>query len=97
MMWSRNAAGLVSAAGLLCAVAFVSPAGAMALDPGKCDEAKAAKLVGAPAPSDAEVRKATGATKIRRVKPGQPVTLDFSASRVTLEIENGKVVAARCG
>lgn len=97
MIRSRDAVGLVGAAGIVYAVAVASPAGAMALDPGKCDEAKAAKLVGAPAPSDADVRKATGATKIRRIKPGQPVTLDFSASRVTLEIENGKVVAARCG
>lgn len=72
-------------------------AAAMALDPGRCDAAKASALVGKPAPSDAEARTAAGAAKVRRIKPGQPVTLDFSASRLTLEIVDGKVVSARCG
>lgn len=93
----RSLSGDLAASLGAIVLAFILAAPAAAAGPGECDDAKASSLVGAPAPSDTQAREATGAGAIRRIRPGAPVTLDFSASRLTLEIEHGKVVAARCG
>jgi hypothetical protein len=40
----------------------------------------------------------TGAMIVRTVRPGEAVTMDYRADRLTLEIDSaGKVVTARCG
>ncbi|MDR4308629.1 hypothetical protein IHQ68_18570 [Chelatococcus sambhunathii] len=62
-----------------------------------CEASAALKLVGAQAPGDKEIRLLTGAKTVRRVAPGQSVTLDYRPERVTLEIASGQVVATSCG
>ena len=66
--------------------------------PQQCQPEAAAKLVGHAAPDDAEVKQRTGASKIRRIAPGDMVTQDFRLERITLAIDPaGKVVSALCG
>jgi hypothetical protein len=41
----------------------------------------------------------TGATIVRQVKPGDPVTMDFRQERITIETDpdTGKIIRAYCG
>ncbi|MGO6817552.1 I78 family peptidase inhibitor [Rhizobium leguminosarum] len=66
---------------------------------GRCDAAAAQTLIGKPKPTDEEARRITGATIARQIAPGQTVTHDYRAARVTLEIDSasGRVVRAICG
>lgn len=65
-----------------------------------CDVTKAQFAVGQPY-SDAlaeQARAAAGAKIVRRLVPGQMVTMEFSAERLNLETGgSGKVAAVRCG
>ncbi|MGI6855390.1 I78 family peptidase inhibitor [Mesorhizobium sp. 1B3] len=49
--------------------------------------------------SDDEAMQLTGATIVRQIKPGDPVTMDFRQERVTIETDEktGKIVRASCG
>ena len=65
-----------------------------------CDATKAQFAVGqAYSASLAEqARAAAGARIVRRLVPGQMVTLEFSAERLNLDTDDsGKVAAVRCG
>ena len=43
-------------------------------------------------------RDATGATKVRVIRPGQMVTMDYLPERLNIEVDAaGKVLNARCG
>lgn len=66
---------------------------------GRCDEQAAQRLVGKTKPTDADAMRLTGATIVRQITPGQPVTMDYSDSRVTIETDpaTGRVVRAMCG
>ncbi len=66
---------------------------------GRCDPVAAGALVGQPKPTDKEAKERTGATMVRQIAPGQPVTHDFRDNRVTLETDptSGHVVGATCG
>ncbi|WP_310384301.1 I78 family peptidase inhibitor [Rhizobium sp. 1399] len=66
---------------------------------GRCDPVAARALVGQPKPTDKEAGQQTGATVVRQIAPGQPVTHDFRDNRVTLETDptSGRVVGATCG
>jgi hypothetical protein len=66
---------------------------------GRCDPAAARALVGHPRPTDKEAKQRTGATMVRQIAPGQPVTHDYRDNRVTLETDpaSGRVVGATCG
>lgn len=66
---------------------------------GRCDPVAARALVGQPKPTDEEAKERTGATIIRQIAPGQPVTHDFRDNRVTLETDptSRRVVGATCG
>lgn len=77
-------------------VTFTGPASS-APRGGGCEAARAIKLVGKVAPSDAKLREATGAKVIRRAEKGQPVTLDYRPERLTVEIEKGRIFAVNCG
>ena len=59
----------------------------------------AAALTGKARMSDAEARQATGASIVRQIQPGQPVTMDYRRERVTIETDaaSGKIVRAFCG
>jgi len=66
---------------------------------GRCNEQAAQRLVGKTKPSEADAMRLTGATIVRQIAPGQPVTMDYSDSRVTIETDpaTGRVVRAKCG
>ncbi|MFK4259185.1 I78 family peptidase inhibitor [Agrobacterium tumefaciens] len=66
---------------------------------GRCNLAAARKLVGQPKPTDEEAKQRTGATMIRQIAPGQPVTHDYRDNRATLETDpaSRRVVGATCG
>ena len=65
-----------------------------------CDAAKAQSAVGQ-SYSDAiatEAKTAAGATIVRRLMPGQAVTMEFNGQRLNLETDaSGRIVAVRCG
>ena len=59
------------------------------------DEAKA--LIGQAEMSEAKIKEKTKATDVRIVAPNQPVTMDYREDRVTVVVENGKIIRASCG
>lgn len=67
---------------------------------GGCDDVQAQWLVGKTATeADLEqARKDAKASTVRQLKPGQPVTLEFSPARLNAELDaKGVVTAVRCG
>lgn len=66
---------------------------------GVCDPAAAEALIGRDAVSDAQAKELTGATIVRQIAPGDPVTMDFRRERVTIETDpaSGKIIRASCG
>ena len=65
-----------------------------------CDAALAQFAVGRSfdAPLEKEARERSGARVVRPLRPGQMVTLEYSAQRLNLELDiAGKVTKARCG
>ena len=70
------------------------------ISPGQCNESAAQYAVGkvADAKLAEEVRVRASAQRVRMVRPGQMVTMEFDSGRLTLDIDaNGRVVRARCG
>jgi hypothetical protein len=68
--------------------------------PGECDAQSAQFAVGQPfnAPLGEQARVKARAERLRTVRPGQMVTMEFDARRLTIEIDaQEKVAAARCG
>jgi hypothetical protein len=67
--------------------------------PAACRPEAAQALAGKGALSDTEARRLTGASLVRQIQPGQPVTMDFRQERVTIETDarTGKIVRASCG
>ena len=49
--------------------------------------------------TDAEIQHITQAKTVRRVKPGQPVTMDYQSDRVTvtLDPDSHQITQANCG
>jgi hypothetical protein len=77
----------------------VAPAPPM-IAPGQCNDGAAQYAVGrvADAKLVEEVRVRASAQRVRTVRPGQMVTMEFDAGRLTLDLDaSGKVVRARCG
>ncbi|WP_226951379.1 I78 family peptidase inhibitor [Rhizobium terrae] len=64
-----------------------------------CNDRAAASLVSGGKPTDAEAMKLTNAKTVGQIEPGQMVTHDYRADRVTIETNpsSGRVVSARCG
>lgn len=67
--------------------------------PAACRPEAAQALAGQNAIGDAEARQRTGASLVRQIQPGQPVTMDYRQERVTIETDSksGKIVRASCG
>jgi hypothetical protein len=68
--------------------------------PGECDGQAAQFVVGQAFnnPLGEEARSRSRAERLRTVRPGQMVTMEFDARRLTLEIDDaGRIVRARCG
>lgn len=79
------------------AVADAPPA---VIAPGKCNEAAAQFALGqlADAKLLEEVRVRASAQRVRAVRPGQMVTMDYDPGRLTLDLDAGnRIVRARCG
>jgi len=80
--------------------ASVSPVESAAALEGTCDHGKAAWAVGQPADGDIleRARLDAGAEVARFLRPGQAVTMEFSARRLNLDVDAAHTVtAARCG
>ena len=68
--------------------------------PAQCNEDAAQFGVGKIADANLaeEVRVRAGATRIRMVRPGQMVTMEYDTARLTLDLDaSGRVLRARCG
>ncbi|MBD7991827.1 hypothetical protein H9643_13660 [Ochrobactrum sp. Sa2BUA5] len=74
---------------------------AAATDPQKsiCDQSAASALTGKDKITDQLAMQQTGATLVRQIKPGDPVTMEFCQERVTIETDtrSGKIVRVACG
>ena len=66
---------------------------------GRCDAAAATGLVGQLKLTDKTAMERTGASVVRQIAPGQPVTHDYRDNRVTVETDpdSGRVLRATCG
>lgn len=95
----RYATGFAGTFLLLAAAGCQSDADAVGPKPGLCDRQAAEALAGRDRITDDEAKRLTGATMVRQVKPGDPVTMDFRQERVTIETDpnTGKIVRAVCG
>lgn len=68
--------------------------------PAECNAAAVQAYVGRPwdAGTAGELRARSGAAKVRAVRPGQMVTMEFDAARLTVELDaSGRIAALRCG
>jgi hypothetical protein len=68
--------------------------------PGECDAQAAQFAVGQAwdAALGEQARTRARAERVRAVRPGEFVTMEFDARRLTLQVDaQGRVVAARCG
>ena len=66
---------------------------------GICDGRAAEALVGTDRITDEQAMQLTGATKVRQIAPGAPVTMDYLPERVTIETDEStsRIVRALCG
>lgn len=68
--------------------------------PGQCNESAARFAVGqvADAKLAEEARVRAGAQRVRLVRPGQMVTMEYDSGRLTMDIDAaGRVAGVRCG
>ncbi|MEJ6022528.1 I78 family peptidase inhibitor [Ramlibacter sp. PS4R-6] len=68
--------------------------------PGECDAQAAQFAVGQPYnnPLGEQARSRARAERVRPLHPGQVVTMEFDARRLSIDVDaSGKVVAVRCG
>jgi hypothetical protein len=67
--------------------------------PAACNRDAAAGLTGKDRLDDDQAKQITGASIVRQITPGQGVTMDYRAERVTIETDpqTGKIVRAFCG
>lgn len=67
--------------------------------PAACNRDAAAGLTGKGRLTDDQAKQITGASIVRQITPGQGVTMDYRAERVTIETDpqTGKIVRAFCG
>jgi hypothetical protein len=65
-----------------------------------CDPAKVQSLVGRPADTQTVARalKLSNSSSIRVVRPGDPISMDYSSDRITIEIgDDNRIVRLTCG
>ena len=66
----------------------------------RCDAEAARSVVGQvySAATAEQARAASGATVVRRIEPGQMVTMEFRAGRLNIDTDaGGRITAVRCG
>ena len=91
---------LIEAEKRAAAAAEPAPVPAEPADAASCDPLQAQWIVGKPVgDKEAEqARKDAGAKTVRILKPGQMVTMEYSAGRLNIDVDDkGVGVAARCG
>jgi hypothetical protein len=92
----RKLIALAMLAGIgACAGAPVPDDGAI-----NCDAAKAQSLIGQVASSElaAQAQRLTGASVVRWLLPGQVVTMEYRADRLSIVLDaSNRVQAVRCG
>ena len=66
---------------------------------GVCRQDATQRLTGKHRVSDRRAKRLTGASIVRQIRPGAPVTMDFRRERVTIETNprTGRTVRAYCG
>jgi len=67
---------------------------------GRCDAAGLAELVGRPASAElgAEAMRRSGSARLRWIRPGDVVTMDYSAQRLNIHLDaEGHVDHFACG
>jgi hypothetical protein len=67
--------------------------------PGECDAANVQSMVGQAynSPLGEDARQRSRAERVRAVRPGDMITMEFDAHRLTIELDgDGKVTRARC-
>lgn len=77
-----------------------APPSTIANPAGDCDAQPAQTAVGRVLDSTLteELRSATRAQRVRVVRPGEMVTMEFDPGRLTVQVDAaGKVLAVRCG
>ena len=84
------------------AAAAILPLGACVAAPdgsATCRAEDAAKLAGRAAPRDAQIMALTGASTVRRAQEGQPLTMEYLESRVTVltDASGTRILRATCG
>jgi hypothetical protein len=91
-------AGAVITTGCATPSAETQPAAAERLLNG-CNAPAAQKLVGAPATeaTGREAQRLAGASVLRWIKLGDPVSHDFNSGRINLEIDARRVLRISCG
>lgn len=88
-------------AALLLAGCVMGPPPAAAPEPNtECDAAAAQRYVGQPASNQniEGARIAAGAETVRTIRPGQAVTMEYSAGRLNLQLDGAEaIIAVTCG
>jgi hypothetical protein len=95
-MAMRISVGAISAV-LLGVSACASSGAGGRIAAATCTVGSAAALVGKVAPDDATILGRTGGTIVRRIAPGDMTTKDYRVERVTITVDDGRVIAASCG
>lgn len=91
---------LAAAAAMLAMATMVAPLQAAPNGrPGLCRPKAAQALAGKRAIGDRTARRMTGASTVRQIRPGDPVTMDMRRERVTIETDPAtrRIVRAYCG
>jgi len=85
---------------LSLAACATTPPAEGAAPPGGCNAAAARALVGRPATPElvARAQRLTGARRVRAIRPGMMVTMDYSADRLNIHIgPDDRVERFACG
>jgi len=98
MTW-QGRTGIAFAAQVLAAMQGNAAIAAAHPQPGLCRPEAEQTLAGRHRMSDRRAKRLTGASLVRQVRPGAPVTMDFRRERVTIETDphTGRIVRAYCG
>ena len=97
---SRFVETLLLASGLTLAACAPMPPQPSPPYTGQCDASKATWAVGKAATADVveRIRVETNSQVARVIKPGQPVTLDYSTARVNINVnERNAISSVTCG
>jgi hypothetical protein len=98
-MTRKGRTGMILAAMAIVAAQSAPVIAAPRAQPGLCRQDAAQMLTGKQRVSDRRAKRLTGASIVRQIRPGDPVTMDFRPERVTIETNTAtrRIVRAYCG